>query len=82
MAKASNFQSESSLQAFLHLFPIHVDQISGSPEGNRLLLRFCKDITNGLNYLHNVEQIPIDLSTRSCHLTHDMTVKALLFQVE
>merc|ERR1719312_1651143 len=45
-------------------------------KGNeRLVIKFCSDVTNGLNYLHEMNCIPSDLSARCCQIDANMTVK-------
>ena len=41
----------------------------------RLVIKFCSDVTNGLNYLHEMNCILSDLSARCCQIDANMTVK-------
>ena len=44
-------------------------------KGRRLLLSLCRDVANGLAYLHSIEEIPEDLGARTCQITSDLVVK-------
>ena len=46
----------------------------------RLAIKFCSEVTNGVNYLHDMNCIPSDLATRCCQIDSNMTVKVLLCQ--
>ena len=40
-----------------------------------LMLRFCKNVTSGINFLHGVDCIPYDLAARCCQVTSALEVK-------
>ena len=43
-----------------------------------LILRFCRNVTSGLSFLHEFDCIPQDLAARCCQVTSTMEVKVLI----
>ena len=50
-------------------------------EDENLILRFCRDVTSGLLFLHKSNCIPNDLAARTCQVDHFYNIKVTFNQL-